>query len=465
VRVAQRSAGGGMGSQFLPRIGQEVLVQFLENDIDRPLIVGALYNGQGEGGIPPTSGGRTTAAPGQFFASAHDHAPSGQGNIAAGNSPVWHGLAAAATDHRNTSAQWGIRSKEFGGSGYNQLLFDDTDQQGRIQLRSTSAATELNLGHLVHGADNFRGSLRGQGAELRTDAYGAVRGGAGLLVSSYKSPHSAARREPAGDNAPGIAMLKQAVKLGETFNEAATTHKTVPLAAHTGMPEAKDEEPPLKQLLTAASGMVAPDGLDAALADAGGRNTQPDGGKLPHSVDPIVAISAKDGMAVSAARDVQLASGQVATVMSGKDTQLATGGQMRLHTGQSIGMLGGAVQPGTRDIGVQLIAARENIDVQAQAGTIGVMARDEINVKSSNAHIDWASAKKISLSTAGGANITIDGGNITVQCPGKIVIKAGKKSFVGPARVTYPLPAMPRSICVACLKKSLGSAPAFTLVE
>jgi uncharacterized protein involved in type VI secretion and phage assembly len=30
VRVAQRSAGGGMGSQFLPRIGQEVLVKFIE---------------------------------------------------------------------------------------------------------------------------------------------------------------------------------------------------------------------------------------------------------------------------------------------------------------------------------------------------------------------------------------------------------------------------------------------------
>jgi type VI secretion system secreted protein VgrG len=33
VRVAQRSAGGGMGFQFLPRIGTEVLVKFLEGDI------------------------------------------------------------------------------------------------------------------------------------------------------------------------------------------------------------------------------------------------------------------------------------------------------------------------------------------------------------------------------------------------------------------------------------------------
>jgi uncharacterized protein involved in type VI secretion and phage assembly len=62
-------------------------------------------------------------------------------------------------------------------SGYNQLLFDDTDAQGRVQLRSTHAASELSLGHLIHSADNYRGSLRGQGAELRTDAYGAVRAG------------------------------------------------------------------------------------------------------------------------------------------------------------------------------------------------------------------------------------------------------------------------------------------------
>ena len=179
VPVAQRSAGGGMGSQFLPRIGQEVLVQFLENDIDRPIIVGALYNGQGEGGVAPTPGGRRGAesdpAP---FEAAHDHANSAQGNIAGGNSPLWHGASCDSAGHRNGAAQWGVRSKEFGGSGYNQLMFDDTDAQGRIQLKSSFAATELNLGHLVHGAANYRASLRGNGAELRTDAYGAVRAGA-----------------------------------------------------------------------------------------------------------------------------------------------------------------------------------------------------------------------------------------------------------------------------------------------
>ncbi|MBC7750983.1 MAG: type VI secretion system Vgr family protein, partial [Candidatus Saccharibacteria bacterium] len=40
------------------------------------------------------------------------------------------------------------------------LAFDDTDQQGRIQLKSTQYATELNLGHVIHIADNYRGSFR-----------------------------------------------------------------------------------------------------------------------------------------------------------------------------------------------------------------------------------------------------------------------------------------------------------------
>jgi len=116
VRVAQRLAGGGMGQQFLPRIGQEVLVQFLENDIDRPVVVGALYNGQGDDGIVATPGGRRDReADVSCFEAAHDHASSGQGNLSGGNSPVWHGASADSDGHRNPGGQWGIRSKEFGG--------------------------------------------------------------------------------------------------------------------------------------------------------------------------------------------------------------------------------------------------------------------------------------------------------------------------------------------------------------
>jgi type VI secretion system VgrG family protein len=451
VRVAQRSAGGGMGSQFLPRIGQEVLVQFLENDIDRPIIVGALYNGQGEGGQAPTPGGKSDRdSDASVFQSANDHGVSGQGNLAGGNSPLWHGAAADTACHHNAAAQWGVRSKEFGGAGYNQLLFDDTDNQGRIQLKSSHAASELNLGHLIHAADNYRGSLRGTGAELRTDGYGAVRAGAGLLISSYKITHGADTREPAGDNVAGMALLKQAVTLGETFSGAAKIHETVAYASHLGAAKVNtslldDKAAPLKAMLTATSGMLSQESVAAARAEASKKPVGPGDDKLPHSSDAIIAIAAKAGLGVLAGQNLQLANGETITLMSGQDTQFATGGQMRVHSGQAIGMLGGAVKTGENNMGLQLIAAKDSIDVQAQGDVLNVQARDEVNIISANAHVDWAAAKSISLSTAGGANITITGGNITVQCPGKITIHAGKKSFDGPAQTAYPLPVMPSS--------------------
>ncbi|WP_408890016.1 type VI secretion system Vgr family protein [Myxococcus faecalis] len=46
LRVAQAWAGLGWGFVFLPRIGMEVLVDFLEGDPDRPLVVGCVYNGK-----------------------------------------------------------------------------------------------------------------------------------------------------------------------------------------------------------------------------------------------------------------------------------------------------------------------------------------------------------------------------------------------------------------------------------
>ncbi|WP_394777958.1 type VI secretion system Vgr family protein, partial [Undibacterium sp.] len=393
VRVAQRSAGGGMGSQFLPRIGQEVLVQFVEGDIDRPVIVGALYNGQGEGGALPTPGGQSDSqANVSVFEGALDHQASAQGNLAGGNSPVWHGASAGSAGHANSSAQWGLRSKEFGAGGYNQINFDDTDSQGRIQLKSTQAATELNLGHLIHTADNYRGSFRGQGAELRTDAYGALRAGAGLLLTSYGIQHSAAQRDSAGDNVAGMALLKQAATLAQSFSDAAKTHQTVEYASHIGSIKpgasviaAEDNKaPPLNALHTAASGMLSQENPARAQNDASAKSTAPDDGKLPHSTDAIIAISARAGLGVNAGQNLQFSNGEASVFMSGLDTQIITGNQFRLHTGQAIGMLAGAVKAGEAQTGMQMIAAKDAIDIQAQSDTINIQAKDEVDIMSSH---------------------------------------------------------------------------------
>lgn len=50
VRVAQTLSGSGFGTHFIPRVGMEVVVVFLDGDPDRPLIVGCVPNGQN---LPP----------------------------------------------------------------------------------------------------------------------------------------------------------------------------------------------------------------------------------------------------------------------------------------------------------------------------------------------------------------------------------------------------------------------------
>jgi type VI secretion system secreted protein VgrG len=45
MRVAQAWAGPGWGALYLPRIGQEVVVDFMDGDPDRPIVIGAVYNG------------------------------------------------------------------------------------------------------------------------------------------------------------------------------------------------------------------------------------------------------------------------------------------------------------------------------------------------------------------------------------------------------------------------------------
>jgi len=88
MRVAQPWAGNNWGATFIPRIGQEVVVSFLEGDPDQPLVTGSVYNADQR---PPYLGqGRDSKHP---------------------NNPSLSGIKTNST---------------MGGSGYNELRFDDT---------------------------------------------------------------------------------------------------------------------------------------------------------------------------------------------------------------------------------------------------------------------------------------------------------------------------------------------------
>ncbi|MGI4845766.1 MAG: type VI secretion system Vgr family protein [Janthinobacterium lividum] len=186
VRVATPLApiaGANWGSHALPRVGQEVLVDFLEGDIDRPVVIGAVYNGKG----------RNDAQHNQFVHGA---------GVATGNAPMW--FPGEEGGHAHPAALSGIKSQALrtsqeGTGPYSQLLFDDSPGEARIALQCHADAhtgtAELNLGHLRHQVDNQRLNPVGFGAELTTEHSVALRAGRGMLLTTSQAPPSVAQLE------------------------------------------------------------------------------------------------------------------------------------------------------------------------------------------------------------------------------------------------------------------------------
>ncbi|AZN65577.1 type VI secretion system protein [Acinetobacter johnsonii] len=151
VDVLTPWAGEGYGARFHPRVGEIVVIDFFEGDVDRPFVVGRIHE-----------------------ADRHQTMFDVKGTLPA------------------TKKLSGIRSQEVAGQGFNQLRFDDTTGQISVQLHSSHGASQLNLGNLSHPKETENSDGRGEGFELRTDQWGAMRAGKGLLISTYAQDQAVA---------------------------------------------------------------------------------------------------------------------------------------------------------------------------------------------------------------------------------------------------------------------------------
>jgi type VI secretion system secreted protein VgrG len=180
VRVAYPGAGNAWGHQSIPRIGQEVLVDFIEGDIDRPIVTGVIHNGRQRN--PWFSG--------------------------AGSLPANRALT-------------GIQTKEHHGQQYGELLFDDTTEQVRTKLSSEHGKTQLNQGYLIHPRRDGAGEPRGDGFELRTDRSGAMRAAEGLLLTAHAQQNANGKQL---DRIEVIALLEMALSIAQEQGKSSNTH-------------------------------------------------------------------------------------------------------------------------------------------------------------------------------------------------------------------------------------------------
>ncbi len=409
VRVAQAWAGANWGQVFIPRVGQEVVVAFVEGDLDRPIVLGAAYNGQGQ--------------------------PDAQANVmaagaatATGNAPAWfagNALSNGAQQnplqgHAHAATMSGLRSQSMGtsqsgGGGHNQLVMDETAGQGRVMLHTTQAQSWLQMGHLLQQDGNQRLQPRGHGLELHTQAQAALRAGRGLHISTHASPGGTSAQAQPTDTREAQAQLQAHVELLQALHSNAQAH---------GAKLPKEATP---------SQLPAQHGLRATLTSLSA-TVSSDHGSIATTERPDIVLSAAADIHSATPAHTVIGTGKHFTATAAQDTQLLA---QRHHAwavkdGISIftrGEASSAEHP-VHDTGLKLHAASGNVNVQAQSAGLTVTAMKAVDVQSTAASVHISAPQRIVLNGAG-SYVLIDGGNIEVGTSGVAAFRGGMKEMVG----------------------------------
>ena len=352
-------AGEGYGARFLPRIGEIVVIDFFNGDIDRPFVMGRIHEAQRH----PTKFDNKGKLP-------------------------------------DTKKLSGIRSKEVSGGGFGQLRFDDTPGQISTQLQSSHGASQLNLGKLSHPKDKAESEDRGEGFELRTDQWGALRAGQGLLVSTHKQ-----------DNAKGDHLDAEVAK--KQLEGSQTNSKALSDIAKN---QKTDEIESIEQLKDFASQIQQ---------------------QIAKFEKALLLLSSPDGIALSSSEDIHISADAQINQIAGDSINISTQKNVIAHAQNRLSLF--AAQSG-----LKAVAAQGKVEIQAQADALDVLSKLGITISSTDDKVIISSPKEVKI-TGGSSQITLNGSGIFPKTGGKFQVNAGQHLFMGGASANASAPELPKA--------------------
>ena len=383
MRVALPAAGANWGAALVPRIGTEVLVGFVEGDIDRPVVLGSLWNGQDR---PPFSAGVDSGV----------------------NHPgVLSGLHTPTLDH----------------AGFNQWVLDDATGQLRMRLLASYAQSELGLGHLISqgAASANRGSWRGAGFEATTAGWATVRAARGLLVST--SPRAGTYGSATGTQmeAPeALAQLRAAADLGQRLGDVARSSTAHPLSnfdAGAALEQLADGIDPKKAGRHAAS----VNGQPALKAAADGRTLGSE--PVEAFASAYVVFDTPSTAGFTSEASLQAFSGaNLAAAVQG-DLQQTAGATYASVSGRTTSLY-------AHEGGIKAFAAHGAVSLRAHTDELKILADQDVTVVSVNDSVSIGASTKIEL-VAGQSSVVLDGPDITFTTPGRFEAKFSSHTFLG----------------------------------
>jgi type VI secretion system secreted protein VgrG len=290
----------------------------------------------------------------------------------------------------------------------------------RTRLASSSAATELNLGYLIHQAASsaHRGGYRGSGFELRTDAWAVLRGGEGVLLST-----SARARQGSGvastqmDAAEALSLSKSAQALNNTLNEAAGQQQAL-----VSKDAAKAQANFIHQLDPKTTGKYAGAINGQQAIKAKDRSRELDAGQAVEKFGSAIVL-------MDSAASINWATPASTVISAGRQLHWTMQSDLHMtaaHTASSVA--GSATNFFSHSGGIQAIAANGPVSLHAHTDQLEILANQAVTVISVNDSVEISARDKIVLQS-GQCAVTLEGQNITFACPGKFSVKGGKHFF------------------------------------
>ena len=326
VRVAQVWAGAKWGAMHVPRIGQEVIVDFLEGDPDRPIITGRVYNGDN---MPP------------------------------------YDLPANGT-------QSGIKSRSSKGgapSNFNEIRFEDKKGSEELHIQAEKDETKLVKNN--------------QSASIGADRSLSVGGNETVSIGKNRS-------ETVGVDESVTVGSNQTIKVGanQTFSVGAnrtktvSANETVSIGANSSETIGATQTVSIGTVYSVTVGAAMSEKVGAAKAvDVGAALTVNVGAISSESIGGNKSVSAGGSLSESAGGDVSVSAGGGMTLSAGADLGASAGGSFSASAGKD-GSIEAADQL-TLTCGDATIVLKKNGDISINGKNIQVTASADLGLKGS----------------------------------------------------------------------------------
>ncbi|KPU97046.1 type IV secretion protein Rhs [Variovorax paradoxus] len=353
IRVSQTWAGGGYGSMQIPRIGQEVIVDFLNGDPDHPIVTGCVYN--------------------------------------AAQMPAWE-----LPRHKTQSGIQTHWSK--GGGGKHMLRFEDQRGSEHIELSTDHGATHLHMGYLMNQGSEVQ---RSYGFELRTNEWGSIRADKGLLLTTYTQDFTQkiSRDNPDGHEQLGATLAQSQALMQEAGQAMAATKSLVGALARgknqqlVGLVQGVQSAGGTSQAVAALAAAGSPEGGVSDDADPSMDEAQQMLG-LSRKIDkPVVSIVSPEGQTMISPKPIVVSSGRSVSIRAQSAMTLTSGAQLT-----QLAKTGMVTQVSTG--GQVNVVSAGDIVSRASEGAMNLLSKNDATLASTSENANLFGRKSVIVNAA-----------------------------------------------------------------